>query len=48
MSLRDGGLWPFTKQGICGGQIPNKFTFFKKIILLEYQYTQKMLKENSH
>ena len=30
MSLRDGGLWPFTKQGICGGQIPNKFTFFKK------------------
>lgn len=29
MALRDGKYWPFTKQGICGGQIVNKFTFFQ-------------------
>ena len=34
MSLRDGGLWPFTKNGICAGQIPNKFTFFQPDNLL--------------
>ncbi len=27
--MRDGGFWPFTDKGICGGQIVNKFTFFQ-------------------
>ena len=29
MALRDGKYWPFTKHGICGGQIVNDFTFFQ-------------------